>query len=336
MNFFYYIVSRIVSFEFGVFSWRNIWFSFFLLSFSSSVLAFSPTEENIELAKKWQEIIEKISTQSASPVKVQQKFLNRITTLRSEWVTKNFSPDKLFFLENIYRNLGDVDSFSTDTIIYDERDSIIWNHAPKGFDVLYEPFDTPQFGLFDPLEKYRVLVNGGYFNRVEWSRYHAGILAIDGERYTPMVYGDPQVTHFFCELSDGEIQILPNQFYDDYYIPLCKKLFQAWPLVFQWNAEDFEENLAKNAYIGGKHKRTVMVIFEKNDVQDVWLLTINEEVNFSRLKELVFMETRFINTYDAVTIFNLDGGSSVAHMNKSYPELNIGRTKTLPIVFGIY
>jgi hypothetical protein len=46
-------------------------------------------------------------------------------------------------------------------------------------------------------------------------------------------------------------------------------------------------------------------------------------------------EVRFIGTYDRVNILNLDGGSSVAHVNYSYPELNIGRTKKLPIVFGI-
>ena len=78
-----------------------------------------------------------------------------------------------------------------------------------------------------------------------------------------------------------------------------------------------------------------MVLFEQGGKQDLWFLTINEAVTLSEVKNIVLRETRFIGNYDTLSIFNLDGGSSVAHMNHDHPELNIGRTKILPIVFGI-
>lgn len=88
-------------------------------------------------------------------------------------------------------------------------------------------------------------------------------------------------------------------------------------------------------YLGRAHKRTIMVVFEKDSQQHLWFLTINSDVTLSEVKNIVLRETRFIGAYDSVMIFNLDGGSSIAHMNRAYPELNIGRTKILPIVFGI-
>lgn len=90
-----------------------------------------------------------------------------------------------------------------------------------------------------------------------------------------------------------------------------------------------------SSYIGRANKRTIMVVFEKEGRQDLWFLTINEAVTLSEVRNIVLRETRFIGLYDTLTIFNLDGGSSVAHMNRDHPELNIGRTKILPIVFGI-
>jgi len=89
------------------------------------------------------------------------------------------------------------------------------------------------------------------------------------------------------------------------------------------------------SYIGKAHKRTVLVLFEKSGVQDIWFLTVNEEETLAEVRNIVLREVRFIGTYDTVQILNLDGGSSVAHMNYSHPELNIGRTKILPIVIGI-
>jgi hypothetical protein len=86
-------------------------------------------------------------------------------------------------------------------------------------------------------------------------------------------------------------------------------------------------------YIGRAHKRSVLVLFEKNLEQTLWFLTINTEVTFSEVKNIVLRETRFIGEYDSLSLLNLDGGSSVAHINVSYPSLNIGRTKILPIVF---
>ena len=90
-----------------------------------------------------------------------------------------------------------------------------------------------------------------------------------------------------------------------------------------------------SSYIGRANKRTVMVVFEQAGKQDLWFLTINEAVTLSEVKNIVLREVRFVGQYESIHIFNLDGGSSVAHVNRDHPELNIGRTKILPIVFGI-
>ena len=90
-----------------------------------------------------------------------------------------------------------------------------------------------------------------------------------------------------------------------------------------------------SSYIGKAHKRTVLVLFEKNGKQDVWFLTINENVTLKEVRNIVLRETRFMDSYDSLSLFNLDGGSSVAYISKKYPALNFGKSKQLPIVFGI-
>lgn len=93
-----------------------------------------------------------------------------------------------------------------------------------------------------------------------------------------------------------------------------------------------EENFMSNSYTAWAHKRTVMVLFEKNGKQDLWFLTINENATWKKSAKIAYAETRFI-IYDTLHIFNLDGGSSVAHVNRAHPELNIGIIKILPYSF---
>ncbi len=181
--------------------------------------------------------------------------------------------------------------------------------------------------------KYRVLLNGGYFNRVEGSLYHAGLLSLYGERQTPLVFDNLQLTHFVCIGQEKKISFIPNALYEDTLLENCSILFQAGPLIYSKSEDTIETNYMQNAYIGRAHKRTVMVVFEKERKQDLWFLTVNEAVTLSEVRNIVLRETRFIGTYDNLFIFNLDGGSSVAHMNRGHSDLNIGRTKILPIVF---
>lgn len=175
-------------------------------------------------------------------------------------------------------------------------------------------------------------MNGGYFNRVEGSLYQAGLLALDGNRYTPPVFDDPQITHFACVEGSGNIRFIDNASYEEDHINACKTLFQAGPLLYSKKGSLVEENYMVGTYLGRAHKRTIMVVFGKEGRQDIWFLTINAEVTLTEVRNIVLRENRFIGTYDDLSIFNLDGGSSIAHVNPLYPELNIGRTKILPVV----
>lgn len=128
---------------------------------------------------------------------------------------------------------------------------------------------------------------------------------------------------------------MPNVDYHESLIDSCDVLFQAGPVIYSKRGDLIEEDTRPASYIGKAHKRTALVLFEKAGVQDVWFLTINEEETLTEVRNIVLREMRFIGAYDTVQILNLDGGSSVAHVNYAHPELNIGRTKILPIVLGI-
>ena len=79
-----------------------------------------------------------------------------------------------------------------------------------------------------------------------------------------------------------------------------------------------------------------MVVFSHTDnIQDIWFLTVYAKMTLAQVRDVVLSETRFYGTYNSVSVMNLDGGSSVAYISKSFPELNFGTNKILPIVFGI-
>ncbi len=93
-------------------------------------------------------------------------------------------------------------------------------------------------------------------------------------------------------------------------------------MVYSLQDGAVEENLATKNYIGRAHNRTVMVLFEKNSQQDLWFLTLIKPATLVNVRDAILRESRFRGEYDTLTIFNLDGGSSVAHRNPDHPELN--------------
>lgn len=310
-----------------------------LLCLSSSVWAYVPDSSFLDRTEKITEKMNRAIARMSGDTQSSfiQSAWNKLTELQNSLVGNLQSADynRLYLLEHLRRNISGIGSFVAENIIYDELDSVIWNHAPRGFDVLYTPFETAWFERSDTQKKYSVLLNGGYFNRIDSSLYHAGLLALNGVRQTPFVPDNTQVTHVVCMDAWGKISFIKNIDYHESLIDSCSILFQGGPLIYSRSGLSVEENFMNNSYIGRAHKRTVMVLFEKNGKQDLWFLTINENVTLKEVRNIVLRETRFIDLYDTLHIFNLDGGSSVAHVNRSHPELNIGRTKILPIVFGI-
>ena len=155
--------------------------------------------------------------------------------------------------------------------------------------------------------------------------------------YTEFLTDDRQITHLYCE-KNGVIQFWNNAQYvsEEDIKQKCDTAFQSGPLIYSLHDGVVSENLASKLYIGNKHERTVMVVFEsQSGKQDVWFLTAYEEKTLAQIRDIVLMETRFYDTYKNIDIFNLDGGSSVAYISKKYPALNFGKSKQLPIVFGI-
>jgi hypothetical protein len=309
------------------------------LCLSSSVWAYVPDSSFLDRTQKITEKMNRAIARMSSSAQSSfvQTAWNKLTELQNTLVDTLQSADynRLYLLEHLRRNIAGLGSFATEHTIYDELDSVIWNHAPQWFDLLYMPFETTWFEKSDIQKKYSVLINGGYFNRIDGSLYHAGLLALNGVRQTPFVPDNIQVTHTVCINAEWKISFIKNADYYESLIDSCRILFQGGPLIYSGTGLSTQANFMSNTYIGRAHKRTVMVVFEQNGKQDLWFLTINENVTLKEVRNIVLRETRFIGNYDAVNIFNLDGGSSVAHVNRAHPELNIGRTKILPIVFGI-
>lgn len=306
---------------------------------SGVAFAYVPSPNFVSLAERLSGQLDRLVLQLEGKERID--FMNsigqRLINLQNNLIDKTDkkSLDRNYLLEYLRRNITWIWSFGKTDIVYDDLASIIWTHAPRGFDILYAPYETSSVQNRDPEKKYFSLINGGYFNRVDGSLYQAGLLALKWERYTPPVFDDPQITHFACIDLAWRITFITNKAYREEFIQTCSTLFQAGPVVYSKRGETIEENYMSGAYLGREHKRTIMVAFEKGEQQDVWFLTINEEVTFTEVKNIVLRENRFVGTYDNLSIFNLDGGSSIAHVNRLYPELNIGRTKILPIVLGI-
>jgi hypothetical protein len=161
-------------------------------------------------------------------------------------------------------------------------------------------------------------------------------LYLDGSRYTPFVSDDPQITHVICIDTSGKVSFWENKDYTEERLNTCKTAFQSGPMIYESSGGQKKETLATKQYIGLPHTRTVMVVFTRTDnTQDVWFLTAYIKMTLSQIRDVVLSETRFYGTYNAVAVMNLDGGSSVAYISQSFPQLNFGLNKILPIVLGI-
>lgn len=140
--------------------------------------------------------------------------------------------------------------------------------------------------------------------------------------WSSMVYDDSQVTHVVCMDSNKQLTFWQNNLYFDEITNICTLAFQAGPLVYSLRDGEIVENTSSRSYIGRSHNRTLIVLFSKNGVQDLWFLTLIKPATLSEVRDTVLRESRFRGEYDALTIFNLDGGSSVAYRNPDHPELN--------------
>lgn len=250
------------------------------------------------------------------------------------WNTQVSVLTKNALYEMIRRKLY-TDSFETTDVIFDDGVGAIWNHASKGLWILYNPVSTPTIGALSSGTK-NILVNGSYFSRKDGTQYHSGLLWSRGVLWSEMVYGDSQITHVVCLDTHNRVTFWPNSTYFDGLMDACEIAFQAWPMIYSLQDGIVEENLAPQNYIGRPHNRTVMVFFEDDWKQDLWLLTLIKPTTLAEVRDVVLRESRFRGEYDTLKVFNLDGWSSVAHRNPDHPELNFWSSKALPVVFEIY
>jgi hypothetical protein len=184
-------------------------------------------------------------------------------------------------------------------------------------------------------------VNGSYFSRKEDTLYHSGFLSRDGVEEADFLSQDPQITHTACTEKSGKVVFVANDdFFTDGILRNCVHAFQVGPMIYQKIAGKVTTHFAPKTYIGRKHARTVMVVFEKKQAdksikQDLWFLTVYGKMTLEEVARTVLIESRFAGEYDDLSILNLDGGSSVAYRSRELPALDFGKGKKLPIVFAI-
>lgn len=184
---------------------RCLWALLLFFLYLPSVMAFTPSSDFVAYAQKLGGQMETFFARMSPEEKtsVITNLNTRLVDLQNNLIglTDSKMLNRLYLIQYLARNIPGLESFEKEDTIYDELTSTIWTHAKNGFDLLYQPFNTPRFESHDSAKKYRALVNGGYFNKIDGSIYHAGLLALDGQRYTPPVFDNPQVTHFLCQDS---------------------------------------------------------------------------------------------------------------------------------------
>lgn len=317
---------------------KNIILFLFLLSISTGIFAYTPHASVLEETKT---ISDKINTyirgQSWEQKTALLKLLSdKLPILQARlFVSKNI--ERMYILEYVRRHLPGAEMIDTPDLVDDDNLWVTWTHAPRGFDILYSPYSTPTLASLDEQKKFSAIINGSYFARTEGGNYHAGLLWLDGIRQTPFVSDDPQLTHILC-LAGWRISLIENALYtSEDSLKSCTLAVQAGPLVYESQDGLVRENLSPKTYIASAHTRTVLVVFTRSDnSQDVWFLTFYTKMTLAQVRDVVLSETRFYGTYKNIQILNLDGGSSVAYMSRTFPQLNFGTQKKLPIVFGIY
>jgi len=162
----------------------------------------------------------------------------------------------------------------TQETIFDDGVGAIWTHASNGFGILYNPMEPPSIGTLASGTS-NTLINGSYFARTEGAKNHAGLLWNGGVMWSEMAYSDPQITHVVCVDTQKYLTFWKNDLFFDEILQICELAFQAGPLIYSLQEGEVVENTSPKSYIGRAHNRTVMVLFEKDGVQDLWFLTLD-------------------------------------------------------------
>jgi len=320
--------------------WSKVFFIYFfaILFLGNTVLAYTPlTTTGKQVNDFIRQIENKLSsfpTEKADifRVLIQKKLLQLQNSLI--WKTDVTSLQKNALYESVRRQLL-PDSFDTEETIFDDGVWAIWTHAPKGVGILYNPVWKSTIWALSSGTR-NTLINGSYFSRKEETSYHSWLLWSRGVLWSEVIYDDSQITHIVCLDTHNRITFWPNGSYFDGLMDACETAFQAGPMIYSLTDGVTEEHLATKSYIWRAHNRTVIVLFEKNGIQDLWFLTLIKPTTLSQVRDVVLRESRFRGEYDAMTIFNLDGWSSVAYRNPDHAELNFWSSKVLPVVFEIY
>lgn len=100
---------------------------------------------------------------------IQAKLVQIQDTLIGENDAEYLQKNALY--ESVRRQLLS-DSFDSEEAIFDDGVGAIWNHAPKGFGILYTPTATPTIGNLS-LGTKNTLINGSYFSRQSGAEYHS-------------------------------------------------------------------------------------------------------------------------------------------------------------------
>ncbi len=309
---------------------------FFICAFSEA-FAYTPSpsvkRESEELSKRLGKYLD--SKSSIKRAVLLKTLTTALPTLQLSQMKKG-NIEKAYQFEYVRRHLPGVEIIDTEGVLDDDQLGITWTHAPKGFDVMYFPYETPPIGQLGSDDEYSILLNGGYFKRTEWGTYHAGVLYLGWYRQTPFESQDPQLTHIACIDDHGYVVFWTNSAYLEERLPSCKTAFQSGPMIYADVNGETEQNLMPKTYLWLPHTRTVMVVMNREDEsQDIWFLTAYEDKTLAQIRDIVLSETRFYGEYKDLYVFNLDGGSSVAYVTNDFPELNFWSSKKLPVVFGI-
>lgn len=237
------------------------------------------------------------------------------------------------FLEALKRKIRS-DSFMDSHVIYDDQLWVIFTYA-SDMVLHYTPVNTSAFYMTSNKVQ-NPIINWSYFSRKEDALTHSWLLWNNGNALSPMIYNDVQLTHVAC-IQDGEISIIDNNQLTDDFLIQCDLAFQAGPLVYQGTpTKSLKQYFQEDTYIGRVHNRTMLIILNQdNNKQSLWVMTAIKPITLVEAHDIVLRESRFQGEYETITIFNLDGGSSVAYRNPLYPQLNFWSNKTLPIIFEI-
>ncbi len=195
------------------------------------------------------------------------------------------------------------------------------------FEIIYDP--TQPLSLYQTAENdpYSYLINGSYF---EGSRIHAGWLSIFGDQHAP-IKDDRQLSHMaILDTSLGYLDFPGLDLWDSSMTGTSTIEFQTGPLVIYENQID---TLSIKASINGmtSHLRTFLAYTEEDGMK--YFIITRQVGPLDKIAEHLLSLPVFNNK--ALSVMNLDGGSSTALFSREHPELNFNVNRPLPILLGI-